>query len=436
MCCDMNKLFSGKKLLVLAGHAISSCEIVEYAKSQGAHVIVTDYLDQIDSPAKQLADEDWMISTADVDLLEKRVREYGIDGIFTGTNDFHIERAIELCERLNLPFYCTREQWDICNNKQRFKQLCRNHDISVIPEYRLTHEFLRADLDKIQYPVILKPVDSGGSRGISVCCKENELIDAYNKALSYSTSKRVIIERYMNGTEVVLYYTIQDGYVSLSAMCDRYTSREQIGLAPLPTAYIFPSRHLNTYLKQDHENVQKMYQSIGLKNGFIFLQAFIDDGRICCYEMGCRIAGAQGHKIISAVNGINALQMLVNYHLTGNMSGWDVKVADNPMFAKMACKLTPLVKIGKISRIIGLDEIENMQEVTEIVPVHKEGDIVDKEGTLDQILARIFLVADNKYSLATAINQIQNTLQVKDENGQNMLLTGFDTRILTEDDNY
>jgi biotin carboxylase len=432
----MNKLFSGKKLLVLAGHAISSCEIVEYAKSQGAHVIVTDYLDPIDSPAKQLADEDWMISTADVDLLEKCARGYGIDGIFTGTNDFHIERAIELCERLNLPFYCTREQWDICNNKQRFKQLCRNHDISVIPEYHLTHEFLRADLDKIQYPVILKPVDSGGSKGISVCYDENELIDAYNKAISYSTSKRVIVERYMNGTETVLYYTIQNGYVSLSAMCDRYTNTEQVGLAPLPTAYIFPSRHLSTYLELDHKNVQQMYQSIGLKNGFIFLQAFIDNDRICCYEMGCRIAGAQGHKIISAVNDINALQMLVNYHLTGKMSGWDVRTADNPKFPKMACKLTPLLKTGKIDSIIGLDEIEELPGVKEIVPVHKEGDIVDKEGTLEQIFVRIFLVADNKYSLATVIDQIQNTLQVKDENGQNMLLNGFDTRILTKGDYY
>jgi biotin carboxylase len=432
----MNKLFTGKKLLVLAGHATSSCEIVEYAKSQGAYVIVTDYLEPMYSPAKQLADESWMISTADVDLLEKRAREYDIDGIFTGTNDFHIERAIELCERLNLPFYCNREQWEICNNKQHFKQLCRNHDVPVIPEYNLTHEFLRGDLDKIQYPVILKPVDSGGSKGISVCYDENELIDAYNKALSYSTSKHVIVERYMSGTEAVLYCTIQDGYVSLSAMCDRYTNREQNGLAPLPTAYIFPSRYLSTYLKLDHKNVQKMYQSIGLKNGFIFLQAFIDNDRLCCYEMGCRIAGAQGHKIVSAVNDINALQMLVNYQLTGIMSGWDVRVADNPKFPKMACKLTPLLKTGKIGRIIGLDKIEKLPGVKEIVPVHKEGDIIDKEGTLEQILVRIFLTADSKYSLATVIDQIQNTLQVTDENGQNMLLNGFDTRTLTENDYY
>lgn len=152
--------------------------------------------------------------------------------------------------------------------------------------------------------------------------------------------------------------------------------------------------------------------------------------------MGCRIAGAQGHKIISAVNDINALQMLVNYHLTGKMSGWDVRTADNPKFPKMACKLTPLLKTGKIDSIIGLDEIEELPGVKEIVPVHKEGDIVDKEGTLEQIFVRIFLVADNKYSLATVIDQIQNTLQVKDENGQNMLLNGFDTRILTKGDYY
>ncbi len=432
----MNSKLNGKKLLVLGGKPISSCDIVQYAKSQGVYTIVTDYLDVTESPAKQIADESWMVSTADIDVLEKLSREHHIDGVFTGAHEFNILKAMELAERLDLPFYCNRGHWDICNNKQHFKQLCRNYNVSVIPEYHLTSEFLRIDLDKIQYPVLLKPVDNSGSKGISVCYNENELIDAYNKALSFSASKCVIVEKYMCSSEVVLFYTIQNGYVSLSAMCDRYTNREQNGLAPLPTAYIFPSRYLNTYLELDHKNVQKMYESIGLKNGFIFLQAFIDNNRICCYEMGCRIGGAQGHKIIAAVNNVDALHMLVNYHLTGEMSGWNVKVADNPNFTKMACMLRPLLKVGKIGLIMGLDEVKKIPNVKEVDQFHREGDFIDNAGTLEQVLAGISIVADDKYSLATTIDLIQNILRVKDNSGQDMLLTGFDTSILTGDGYY
>ena len=72
----------------------------------------------------------------------------------------------------------------------------------------------------------------------------------------------------MTGDEVVIYYTLQDGYISLSAMCDRYTIK-QPGVAPLPSAYVFPSKYLSEYQKYDDENVKKMFKALEMKNGFL-----------------------------------------------------------------------------------------------------------------------------------------------------------------------
>ena len=85
----MNK----QKLLVLGGKPVGSVDIVNYAKSIGCYVIVADYLDVKDSPAKQIADECWNVSTADLDTLAKKAKLARIDGVFTGAHDFNIDKA-------------------------------------------------------------------------------------------------------------------------------------------------------------------------------------------------------------------------------------------------------------------------------------------------------------------------------------------------------
>lgn len=414
--------FSKSRLLVL-GNAISSCEIISIAKSLGAYTIATDYLE--DSEFKKIADKSYMISTADIDQLEQMARAEGVTGILAGASEFNIDKAITLSDRLGIPFYATREQWDTLSDKEKFKNLCRQFDVPIVDEYDISE-----GLDQnIKFPVIVKPVDSSAGIGISVCRNKKEFEEGYAAALEHSKSKRVVVERYMTGDEVVIYYTLQDGYISLSSMCDRYTLKQE-GVAPLPTAYVYPSKYLETFQKYDDANIRRMFEHLGMKNGFLFIQAFVEDGRIRVYEMGYRIAGAQGHKTISAVNGINPLEMLVRFSLGGGMSGWDLKTADNPNFNCYACKLTPILKAGTISRIEGYKEIQEIQGVTDIVPIHETGDVISDVGTLKQLLSRIYFKADSLDELIGMIDLIQSLLKVYDTSGQNMLMPGFDTDLL------
>lgn len=416
-----------KKILVL-GNNVSSIEIIKIAKSLGAITIAADNLSNSDF--KKYADISWNVSTSDLDSLEKLAREEGVTSVFAGASEFNIEQALLLSERLNTPFYATYEQWNILSNKESFKNLCRKYNAPVVEEYDFSNG-LPKNVESLKYPIIIKPVDASGGTGISVCKNYDELLLGYKHALEHSKSKHVIVERYMTGDEVVIYYTLQDGYISLSAMCDRYTIKQQ-GVAPLPSAYIFPSKYLSEYKKYDDGNVKNMFKSLDMKNGFLFIQSFIEDGRVRFYEMGYRIAGAQGQNIISAVNGVDALEMLVRFSLTGKMSGYDLKTQDTANFKKYACKLTPVLKKGKITKIYGLNKIEAIDGVSKIVPVNNIGDVIDDDaiGTLKQLLTRIYLVADTLEELKEKINKIQDLLIVYDENGEDMILEKFDTNIL------
>lgn len=110
---------SMKKLLILGGKPIGSCELVNYAKGNNIYTIVTDYLPVEESPAKKIADEHWDISTADVDLLEMKIKEENVDGIITGVHGFNINKMAKLAQRLNMPCYCTVEQRRLVSDKKK-----------------------------------------------------------------------------------------------------------------------------------------------------------------------------------------------------------------------------------------------------------------------------------------------------------------------------
>lgn len=419
--------FKNKKLLML-GTTVSSCDIVKYAKSEGAYTIVADYLE--DSAAKKIADKSYNISTADIDRLYEMAKRENVDGVISGAHEFNIRKAIELSEMLGTNSYISLQQWEITSKKDKFKALCRENNIPVIEEY--DWEKVQRKEEKVQYPVIVKPVDGTGSDGISIANCESELFMAVEIALEKSIEKKVIIEEYLCGQEVVVYYTAQDGFISLSAMCDRYTNKDAYKRAPLPTAYIFPSDSLQSYKEEEDFLVRKMFDRIGVKNAFLFLQGFVVENKVVFYEMGLRIAGAQGHKVISEMNGVNPLEMLVDYTLTGRFGDCNLKEVDNPDFQKYVCKLTPLLKRGKIEKVIGLSEIAKMPEVFDIANLHKEGDEILGNGTLRDVLTRIYLKADTKEDLCKCIDKIQKILRVININGEDMLREAFDTKIILE----
>jgi hypothetical protein len=310
-------------------------------------------------------------------------------------------------------------------HKDKFKQTCRQYRVPVVEEFSINEP------EKIVYPVVVKPVDSSSSKGISICFNREQLNVAIEKALSFSPSKTLLIEKYMDGIEAIAYYVIQDGQPTLVAMCDRYTSKEQEGITQLPSAYIFPSKHLDKYIAETDEKVRNMLKGMNIQNGVLFLQAFIENGSVRIYEPGFRLNGAQEHMIVSALTGIDAKELLLNYALTGKMSEECVSKLSAPNFhGKWACKLSPLVKEGVIGRIEGIEQIKMFEGVVAVYPNYENGGVVKGLGTQRQMAANIFIVADDKDTLKQRVQNVIDTFKVFDENSNNMCLKPFDTQII------
>src|SRR5690625_4346580 len=107
------KVFANKTVLILGGTPSGSTDVVEYLKENGATTIVAGYFPIDRSPAKQIADECWEISTSEVTAICKKARAAKVDSVFAGIHDFNLQRAIEVCEILDLPCYTTKEQLEM-----------------------------------------------------------------------------------------------------------------------------------------------------------------------------------------------------------------------------------------------------------------------------------------------------------------------------------
>ncbi len=427
----MEKKFNIKKLLIMGGPALA-CNIVETAKSMGITTIVTDWYTPEQMPAKKIADKYFMESTADVDAMVDLINKENINGVITGFTDSTLQYYQKVCEKAKLPCYATEEQIEITTNKRKFKDICHNFDIPVVEEYNIQPEFSEEKCSKIKFPVIVKPVDNSGARGITICKNAKELKHAYQKALSFSESNSVLVERYMNCKEVSIFYVINNGNIYLTAMGDRHIKRNQDGVIPLPVAYTFPSEYLPNYLNKLDEKVKKMFKALGMKNGMIFIQSFIEDDECVFYEMGYRLTGSLEHELLEKISGFNPMKMLLNFSITGKMDPENKLINANPRFNKWACNITFLVKPGKIGNIEGIEKILTYPEVVYALPSYKNGDIVPEEakGTLQQVVLRVFAITNTKKELVQVMNKIHNTFSVKTDNNKNMLLETLDTNEL------
>lgn len=408
----------GKKLLVLGGSALM-VDSVKKAKSMGLYTVVTDWHELEKSPAKQIADEYWNISLMDYDKLVAKIKEERINGILTGFTDAFLFAYQHLCELTGLPCYGTKEALEITKDKALFKQFCRNNGVPVIPEYKL--EEFNPSCITASNKVIIKPVDNSGSQGVILCRAADDFQRCLDFALSYSQKKEVITEKYMDMDSWAASYTIQDGIISLSTLNDRLEHKSS-ETAAITTAGIYPSKYIDLYLEKMDEKMKNMYRAMGVTNGVLSVQGFVDGENFYVMEMGYRLTGGQHYIFSKYENGISALEQLIYFAITGRMANFSIAEKDNPRFKDLCLNLCILGKSARVARIEGKDYIEHLPEVINSSFMKNVGDQIGMDGTTNQKIANLHLVLKDYEDMKRVVYDIQANFHVYDEEGNDLVL--------------
>lgn len=412
-----------KKFLLLAGKPIGSLDIINYAKEKGAYTIVCDYLDASQSPAKQLADETWDYSTADVEGIVRHAKKVGVDSIFTGVHEFNIKKCLAVCKELNLPFYATEDEIAVSSKKNVYKKIFEQNGIDIIKEFSINVDNIS---DDIIYPIIIKPVDGSGAYGISICNSKEELLGKIREAEKHSEDKQIIAERYLTDKEeITTVYFIIDGTPYLASVADRLVKTFDEAVIPLPVGYIWPSKYLSLYCDTVDEKMKNAIREMGLQNGMLFIQSIVKDGIIYPYDIGFRLSGTQEHLILEEVCGYSPLKLLVDYAFEGEFPDKESLIEKiDPEFKQYACNITFLAKPSTIHTFEGLDEVVKMEGVIRLIKNKLEGETIPESalGTLNQVAIRVFAKANDLKSLNRLIEEIVSKIKVLDEHGNNILI--------------
>lgn len=409
------KSLKGKKLLVLGGSA-SNVQLVHFAQQMGAYVVVAD--NRENRPGKVAADDAVLISTDDYENLCHYIKDNHIDGVATGAGEWNVVNAMKLCKLSGLPYYADEHLWELCQDKRNFKDCCIMYGVPTVPEFSVNKKPTPSD-----YPVIVKPVDGCSSRGISVCRNEEELNKAIEFALSLSQSTTVIVEKYIEngGVTIDAKYVVVDGKCYLEALGERYVLNGGL----ITAISFYPSSLMKKYMEKVNPNVQKMFESLGYKNGVFFFQAIPDGEEIYVYEMGLRVSGGMIYNMTEAAGCNNAMKMLIYHSLTGKMCEKEDLILIDPLFkGKRATTLSLPLRLGKIASVKGLDKIESIPGVADVTVYYGKGHECESKhvNTLDQLFARVMLIRNNEEDLFSGLNEIRNTVSVVDEEGNNMII--------------
>jgi len=408
----------GKTLLILGATAYS-INVIKTARAMGIRTIVVDPVKN--AKAKSHADAYYDVDTTNIDTLYQIALTEKVDGIFTGYSDVNLFSCRALCDRLGLPFYATYEQLKKTTDKLMFKDMCRKYDVGTVPQYD------ENDLANVPYPIIIKPADSWGSKGISVCYCYEDTPAAVEKARMYSKTSQIIVEKYMGGYDVVnIDYIMQDGKILLSAVGDRYVNTEQKGLSPLTAAGVYPSKYLNRYVEILDEKVKRMFYEEGMHNGTAFIQSFFDGDQFYFFEMGYRTGGGQGSIPLKVICDVDYVENLINFALTGKMDDRDLSQYATPVYDKRSCAIVVILKQGTIAKIEGMDKIAALPQNINITQFYNEGEEVVQKviGNLGQSLCRMHFVADNWDELREAVQYANRVLKVTSTEGENMIVAG------------
>lgn len=184
-----------KKLMLLGGIRYL-LPAIEAAHRHNYHVITVDYLP--DNIAHKYSDEYHNVSILDKEAVLRLAQELQIDGILSYAVDPGVVTAAYVAEEMNLPFTCSYETACILQDKSKFRKFLSDNGFNVpnAKGYSTAEEALK-DIEYFNWPVIVKPVDSAGSKGVTKVDDPQNLNKAIAFALEESHNGHFIIEDFL-----------------------------------------------------------------------------------------------------------------------------------------------------------------------------------------------------------------------------------------------
>jgi biotin carboxylase len=365
------KMSSKKKILAI-GAGWEQYSLLKKIKDNGHELIITH--PSFNSDGFNIADVSYVRNSRDIASHIKIAEAHNIDAVITDNCDFSFFTASVLAVKLKLPF-AEIQSAIYSNDKFAQREQCSIHGIRQ-PEYAKVRTLgevknIAADLG---FPIILKPVDSRGTFGVSIIESNTAVEKAYFDAVNNSSGWTLICEKFIKGTLVTVDgFCFKNGHRSLAVASRKFES----GVKPVTKEIIYPaefSDELNDRLLKNHDAVVR---ALNYRYGHTHGEYIVSDyGDIYLVECTNRGGGVYTSSVIVPyLTEIDLNEILLNQSL-----GVDNFEVDNKglAFLRNSAMLTFLdFEVGRVIKNINVKEVQDLPYVLRYRTIYSVNDMVE-----------------------------------------------------------
>ena len=302
-----------KKLLILGGSRYV-LPVIKAAHKLGIYVITCDYLP--DNIAHKYSDEYCNVSIVDKEKILEMAKSFNIAGIMSFACDPGVVTAAYVAEQMGLPNVGPYESVCILQNKGKFRKFLTENDFNVpIAKGYKDMDVALADTNIFHWPVIVKPVDSAGSKGVTRVDSPANLKSSIEYALSFSHSGEFIIEDFItqNGFSSDTDSFSVDGELKFVSFNCQYFDRDA-GNPYTPAAFSWPSSMTDEHQKELRNEIQRLLKLLGMRTAVYNIETREGtDGKVYIMEISPRGGGNRLSECLKYATGVDMITNIVKY---------------------------------------------------------------------------------------------------------------------------
>jgi biotin carboxylase len=393
-----------KRILFLGASQFQIAPIL-YAKAEGHYVITCDYLPN--NPGHKFADEYHNVSTTDKEAVLKLAKRLKIDGIVAYASDPAAPTQAYVGNKLGLPSN-PYESVMILTRKDYFRNFLEKHNF-LVPKSKSFYNLEEAyswflELEK---PVIVKPVDSSGSKGVTRVDVKGKLERAFKYALKFSREKKVVIEEFFHRDG---YQVAGDGFIVDGKLVFRSWANEHFDKCSnqfVPVGESFPSVMKGEAILNAHYETQRLLDLLEMKSGALnFDFHFNKEGKFSFLELGPRNGGNLIPEVIKYATGVDMVKYTVDSALGMDCSSLSM-VETKGYYSSY---ILHALEDGEVENIWYSDEIKkNIIEENIFINI---GDIVQKFNGSHTTLGTMIMKFDTRNEMLEKMDKMGKYLKV------------------------
>lgn len=387
------------KRLFIIGASVLQVPAICKAKEMGLYVAVADY--NPNAIGIPLADKYYNVSTIDEEGVYQAVKEFSADGVMTLATDMPMRSLAFACEKLGLvglAYDSAIKSTDKGEMIKTFESTGVEH-----PWYQIVERGKKPEQGSYSFPLITKPTDNSGSRGVMLVHNERELAEALSYSSENGRSGDVIMEEYMQGPEVSVEVMVSHGVPRVLQITDKLTTG-----APhfVEMGHSQPSRLPEDAQTAIRDLASRAALSVGIQNGPAHVEIILTKNGPKTVELGARMGGdCITTHLVPLSTGID-------------MVGNTIKIAlgEEPDLEQKLWKGSAIryfnAPNGVIREISGVEESEKLDGVQEITFVKQVGDTVGDIGSSTDRVGFVIAQAESAEEAAKVCERVLQMVKI------------------------